>query len=267
MLESILARLRKVDVALNAIGLLLGIFLAAATLLKAADWPEKQSWQPWTGLFIVLLCAAVYVPLFGFYKYLDTRQAREEVWLRDVNTTCQEITYEIGRHCPTVTVGDVAVSFWRCLSDGTFDRRGRFLLAGTRQMSGVAWRRGRGVAGWLWDHLEEGGVTHKLERVNRMVQQRNGMGKEEFNQLPYDERLGLTYHEWRALSRYTGVVAVPEYQGENQLVGILVVDYVGHLRGDDVWGDQIDQIERAVRNDADIAKLRGTLVERLKTRV
>jgi hypothetical protein len=259
----LLAYLRSADVALNALGLVLGVGLAAAMLLKAADWPTQRTWEPWSLPFVALLVAAVYVPLFSFYKYLDTRQAREEVWRRDVSVTCQEIAWEIDKTCPTVSVGALAVSFWRCRKDGTFDRRARFLLSGTRQSSGLEWRKGRGVAGWLWDRERESAIIEKLGPRNEMTQ-------EEFERLPEQERLGLTYVEWQDVSRYTGVAAVREYErsrDEKRLVGILVIDYVGTMERDADGRDQMDQIRHVLLRDDRLARLRGVLVERLKTRV
>jgi hypothetical protein len=147
---------------------------------------------------------------------------------------------------------------WRCRDDESFDFVARFLLRGGRRPCGVAWRRGKGVAGWLWDHgVEKKAAYEKLVNRNRMRQAT-------FEGLPAEERLGLSWAEWRSASEFTGVIAVRQGGGLGaRPLGFLVVDYTGDLTKYAGVPDQIDEMNTALKTDGWLLELQEALTDRV----
>lgn len=141
-MRSAIAKLRRADVALNVTALLLAVYLAVANLLRGAEVPNEATWRPWQATFVLMLVAALFVPLFAFYKFLDARlekldkqqaegdrlRALEERGRarserdhdRDTRVFCQQIAAALARACPQLNLDEFAVQVWICLSDGTF---------------------------------------------------------------------------------------------------------------------------------------------------
>lgn len=63
MLRSVRDRLKRFEGFLYFVTAVLGVYLAGANLLRSAKWPHEVTWTPWSGWFIAMLVAAVYVPL------------------------------------------------------------------------------------------------------------------------------------------------------------------------------------------------------------
>lgn len=147
---------------MNCVACALAVYLAGANILRAAKWPNEAIWQPWTGWFVALLAAALFVPLFALLKYFDAKQekrdkqaAEETVEQRvldaDMARLCQEIAAALARACHGLSLDKVAVQVWLCGErSGVFDRRWRFFLPFDRVASGIIWRKGLGIAGMAW---------------------------------------------------------------------------------------------------------------------
>jgi hypothetical protein len=63
--RTIRARLKSVEVPLFVITFLLGAYLAVGNIFDAANVPHKSTWTPWSAWFVLLLVAAVWVPIYA----------------------------------------------------------------------------------------------------------------------------------------------------------------------------------------------------------
>src|ERR1700722_2291527 len=78
--RAIASHLRAVEVPLLLVTLALGIYLAAGNILDAANVPDESTWEPGKVWFIVLLVAAVWVPIYAVYQTLEARlQSRAKI--------------------------------------------------------------------------------------------------------------------------------------------------------------------------------------------
>jgi membrane-associated PAP2 superfamily phosphatase len=69
---------KKAEVPLYFLTAALGLYLAGASLLRGAKFPDETTWTPWTIWFVLLLVTAVYVPIYALYKALDASFERED---------------------------------------------------------------------------------------------------------------------------------------------------------------------------------------------
>jgi hypothetical protein len=148
----------------------------------------------------------------------------------DLELLCQRSVSAIADHCQDATVNDLSVQVWLCRPDGTFDRRAVFMLPEARPHSGIEWRQGKGIAGTAWASRSEGGAD-----LGRLKAQLATLGDTPFNQLPDDERYGMTASEVRRTSHYAGIYAIPLFAlGDPETtLGVYVIDYIG---GDGAFG-------------------------------
>ena len=121
--SAIRARLKSVEVPLFVITFLLGAYLAVGNIFDAANVPDKSTWTPWSVWFVLLLVAAVWVPVYALYQTVEARlQSREKRQTQaeklqtsavaQLARTCQQIVEAISRPLdtgrgrrPTVTSG------------------------------------------------------------------------------------------------------------------------------------------------------------------
>jgi hypothetical protein len=227
VLSRVLAATRRFEVLLFSVAMVLGAYLAVANLLRAANH-HSTVWDPWHPLFIVMLVAAVFVPVYAFLRALDARELKADAARRklqnDLELLCQRSVSAIADHCQDATVNDLSAQVWLCRPEGTFDRRAVFMLPEARPRSGIEWRKGRGIAGTAWARRSEGGAD-----LSRLKSQLTALGDAAFNDLPEDERYGMTASEVRKTSHYTGVYAIPLFALEDPktTLGVFVVDYTG----------------------------------------
>lgn len=222
-------RVKKVELLLYFVTALLATYLAVANILRAAKWPDEATWAPGTTWFWLIVACAVYVPLYALYKALDAHfegADKETATLdRDLELVCQRVVAEIANSCPAVNVNELAAQVWICKEDDTFDRRAFFFLPEKRKRSGIMWRKGKGVAGMAWRAGDD-----LLADLAPLRAKLSALGDSAFDQLPEDERYGMTAHETKATSRYGGVCAFQLFSQENNassLLGIFVIDYIG----------------------------------------
>lgn len=244
--------LRPFELEINVLGCALGIYLAASNALKGAQWPTADFWQPWRWAFIAMLAAALFVPLFALYKYLDARFAVLEA---DLSSNCQDVALTIMRRCPGLDLDNLAVQVWICNEKrGTFDRRSRFFLPRARPPCGVAWRKGVGVVGMAWETGRDWAIDLRSYHARRAE-----LTEEDFDQLPVSERLGMRWVDFENSKRYAWVSAtrlVPE-KDPRRVIGMLVVDY---------RGDRPDDLARISTDPAFLNEYEehvGTIVRRL----
>ncbi len=118
-------------------------------------------------------------------------------------------------------------------------------------------KKGKGAAGWLWEHGEHRAISEKL-------QARNAMSKPVFERESPRRRLGLSYDEWQRVSHYTAVYAMKEFgPGSHGLLGILVIDYRKPLTTNGSGVDQLDCIKKLAQDDSEFLELRGAIVREL----
>lgn len=231
----LVALLRRIEVPLNVVALVLAVYLAAGNLLKGAKYPDEATWLPWTGWFIGLLVAALFVPIFALWKFFDAREEKKDKRTAeaerdrarldaDMAVLCQQVAAAIARRCPNLNLDHLAVQIWLCNDDGTFDRRYRFFLPYDRQPSGVQWRKGRGVAGMAWKRNKDLAVD--LQAVHS---RRRELGEKAFDALPSDQRLGMTYAQLATTEKYAGIVAMRLFStaAAPELLAMLVLDVTG----------------------------------------
>jgi hypothetical protein len=242
---------------LYVVALIAGVYVAAAGPLKSEDWPSGRAWQPGAPLFITLIVAGVYIALFTFYKQAESRAARGDARRADATLLCQQMAWHLATQCPGIALSKLAVSFWVCKRKGRFDRTIRFYLPGSRGSSGVPWEKGKGVAGWLWEHGQQRAMSEKL-------QTRNAMSKRAFDQEPPARRLGLSYAEWQLVINYTAVYAMKEFRPDSaNLLGILVIDYAEALTQDASGDDQLVCVKKIVQDDGVFSQYRGAIAKTL----
>ena len=221
-------KLKHYEVALFCLAVVLGVYLAGATLLKGAKYPNEPTWAPWTFWFDLMLAAAVFVPLYAFYKALDAYFLDEDKNVtklkNDLDLLCQRTVAAIVAGCEGVSANELCAQVWLCKNDGTFDRRASFFLPDVRKRSGIAWGKGKGVAGTAWA-LEED-LLVDLGDLRREL----AKGAAAFERLDQSVRYGLTAAEAKNTSSYTGVCALRlvSHGASPRLLGIFVIDYTGN---------------------------------------
>lgn len=225
MARAIRDKIKRYDFAVNVVAAILAIYLAVGNILRGVDVPNEAFWLPWKTSFIALLVAAIYVPVYGFYKALDARYESQDREVnerqRDLSIHCQQGAAALLGQCPETSLNELTVQVWRCRDDETFDRRARFFLPHYHKSSGVEWRMGKGVAGTAW--AQEQPVVVDLAPLH----ERAKVGERAFNALPADERYGMSYQELQASSDSRGVAAYPLFSTEpvRTLLGIFLIDY------------------------------------------
>jgi hypothetical protein len=233
-LRSVRDAVKRAELPLYFLTAALAAYLAAANILRAAKWPDEETWAPGRVWFWAIVAAAVYVPIYALYKALDAhferldKQAAETSeaelqLLRDLKLLCQQAVAAIADACKGVEVNDLAIQVWLTRPDGSFRRTVRFYLPEERKSSGIEWHRGHGVAGTAWAADED--LYADLRPLKAKLRR---LGPRKFNRLPPEERFGMRAKEVRG-SRYTGICAVRLFslaEGE-PLRGIFIVDYVG----------------------------------------
>jgi hypothetical protein len=227
VLPKVLAATRRFEILLFAVAMVLGVYLAVATLLRAANH-HSTAWEPWHPLFIAMLVAAVFVPVYAFLRALDARALKADAakgrLQANLELLCQRTVSAIADECQDATINDLSVQVWICRPDDGFDRRAVFMLPEARPHSGIEWRKGKGIAGIAWARTEEMGAD-----LGRLKSQLLGLGDAEFDQLPAGRRYGMTAAEVRKTSHYAGIYAIPLFSElePTSILGIFVIDYVG----------------------------------------
>jgi hypothetical protein len=236
---SAMRRLRDVvkryEVLLYFVTALLAVYLAVANILRAAKWPDEATWAPGTTLFALVIGCAVWVPLYALYKAIDAHlesvdkeaaaaDQRRVTLTADLELLCQQTVAALAHGCDKVGVNDLAAQVWICRPDGTFDRAARFFLPQERPSSGIEWTKGKGVAGMAWKADQ-----HLRSDLRPLHAQLDSLGQEAFDELPADERLGMTAVEVSNTRDYTGICAIRLFSQEAKpyLLAIFVIDYVG----------------------------------------
>ncbi len=260
VVRAVIRWLQRLDLGLNLVAAALGSYLVIATSLKGANWPSETFWSPSHGWFIAMLFAAFYVPLFAFYKYASERFAVAAADLTvaeaDLALMCQQIALRLLRHRPGLDLDRVAVQVWLCdEGSGSFMRHSRFFLPEHRPLSGVAWRKGVGVAGAVWAQ-EKNSMSIDLRRLQAV---RSTMSEGAFNERPAADRLGMTWRDFENTKRYSWVWATRLLSERKQghVLGVLIVDYTGK---------QVDELESLVLDVAfvdDAGIVVGAIVRQL----
>jgi hypothetical protein len=248
--RAIRARLKSVEVPLFVITFLLGAYLAVGNIFDAANVPNKSTWTPWSVWFVLLLVAAVWVPVYALYQTVEARlQSREKRQTRAVALlarTCQQIVEAISTACPAIAVSDLAACVWSCQADDTFKELARFYLPQDRPPTGVEWRKGKGVAGRAWADNED--LRSDLRPLIALLEE---IGRDAFDALAPSERFGLSAAELLSTRQYTGICAIRLFStdAKPRLLGMLVLDYAGSEHFDCVAEQAVG---RAVRGYAGI---------------
>jgi hypothetical protein len=223
----VLAAVRRFEVQLFWVAMLLGVYLAVATLVRGTRH-HGSAWEPWHPLFVVMLVAAVFVPIYAFFRALDARELKADAAASklqgDLELLCQRTVSAIADHCQDTTVNDLSVQVWICRADGGFDRRAAFMLPEARPRSGIEWRKGKGIAGTAWAWRKEVGAD-----LSRLEGELARLGDAEFNRLPDGERYGMTAVEVRKTTNYAGIYAIPLFAvgDPKATLGVFVIDYTG----------------------------------------
>ena len=255
-------QVKRLEVPLYFLTAVLGVYLAGGNVLRGAKVPNEAAWSPLSVWFIGLLVCAVYVPLYALYKALDAyletkdRKAAQTAELRqsldhDLDLVCQQAAAAIASRCPALHINDIATHVWLCREDGSFERRGQFFLPHLRKRSGIAWRRGKGVAGLAWEANRD--LAADLRALH---QERQRLGPADFDALPAPKRYGMTSEEFEAAGRYTGIVAIRLFstEAEPKLLAMFVIDYIGTTEFDCV---------AAASREREVASLLGGCERRL----
>jgi hypothetical protein len=240
LLRKLRDRIKQFGRALSATAVLLGVYVAAGTVLLGADWPNKEFWEPWSKPFVLLIIAAVYIPLYAAFRDLDAdlaeqdRKRAEETQARgnavqSLAVLCQQVVAELAARCLHLNLTEVSTQIWLCGEDGRsferWDDRLRFFLPYLRRKrSGVAWERGKGVAGMAWQRNEDLSVD-----LNELQEAHGRLGRDAFDALPANARHGMTYGEVLATIQYKGIAAIRLFSTDPTptLLGMFIVDYTG----------------------------------------
>jgi hypothetical protein len=227
----VLAAMRRFEILLFTVAMALGAYLAVANLLRAADH-HSTAWEPWHPLFIAMLVAALFVPIYAFLRAFDARELKADAarskLQNDLELLCQQSVSAIADHCQDASVNDLSVQVWLCRADDGFDRRAVFMLPEARPHSGIVWRKGKGIAGSAWADRSEFSAN-----LGPLKSQLATLGDGRFDRLPEDERYGMTASEVRKTSHYAGIYAIPLFalNDPETTLGIFVIDYTGEDDG------------------------------------
>lgn len=227
MFPGVRAAMRRFEVQFLWVAMVLGIYLAVATLLRAAR-DQPMALEPWRPLFIAMVVAAIFVPIYTLLRALDARELKADAvggkLQNDLELLCQRTVSAIADHCQDATVNDLSAQVWICRPDGSFDRRAVFMLPEARPHSGIEWCKGKGIAGTAWARGEEMGAD-----LGRLKSQLASLGEAEFDRLPAGQRYGMSAAEVRKTDHYAGIYAIPLFAAPepSSTLGVFVIDYVG----------------------------------------
>jgi hypothetical protein len=216
---------KRFEVLLYFLTAILGLFLAAGAIFRAAKYPSESVWLPGKPLFWGLVVSAVWVPIYALYKaidaHLETRDRVQSGAERDLAIACQKVVSEVADACGNVGVNDLHTAVWLCCDDGSFKELARFYLPHDLKASGVVWRKGKGVAGIAWE------ADSDLDSdLTVLLAQWASIGDEAFDALPASERLGLQSSDLAKTRGDTGVCAIP-LRVEGTLIAMFVLVYAG----------------------------------------
>jgi hypothetical protein len=196
------------------------VILAAA---HSADFPHESDWTDGHVLPIIQIVAIVLWVVSQIAQAVQGRRSRRNVKLEDA---CRDVAAFIDESCPRLPLSHVGVHIWEVpMLRGNLRRSASFLLIGNRARSGIHWTKGKGVVGYAWEHKVA--LTKDLEEVRSRAK-----SPEQFAALPEDDRLGLSWDEFRSTPRYRAVYARPLYSREGRGVkGVIAIDLLknGHF--------------------------------------
>jgi len=230
-LESTLAPLRLAMAWLarwaDVFGLCLGAAAVVLAFLHSANKPSADAWSGLHALPVSQVAAVVLVVICQATVVVRGRVGRGDRGLADA---CREVAAYIDDSCPGVRLSEVGVHIWKVsgIRRQHLRRAGTFLLIGDRARSGIRWRQGKGVVGFAWERRET--LVRDLEAIRARAASRD-----EYEQLPGDDRLGLSWAEFQRTPQYQAVAASPLYKrgvraGSAEVVGVLAIDFLskGH---------------------------------------
>lgn len=207
----------------DVFALCFGAAAAALAFLHSANSPSAYTWGGLRALPVLQIAAVVLAVACQATVVVRGRIGKGDHALAEA---CREVAAYVDESCPGVRLSAVGVHIWKVggVRRQYLRRSGTFLLAGDRARSGIRWRRGKGVVGFAWDRRET--LVRDLEAIRARTASR-----EQFEQLPEDERLGLSWGEFQRTPQYQAVAASPLYKrggkaDSAEVVGILAIDFL-----------------------------------------
>lgn len=232
------SRLRRHETFLFIVSAILGVYLALAPFLRAANLPKVGAWEPWSFWFILMALSAVWVPVYALYKALDARESKAEKdqarLVSDLQISCQDAVSVIVEEVEDVSANELAAHVDICRPDGSFlpvDSSYRFCLRRFSPWLGAQPCKGKGVAGMAWRLAKP--IKSNLAELYRMLPEGGDGSDARFNALPPDKRLGMKASELRAMQDWVaGVYAFPVFSPRapidpSEPLAIFTIEYDG----------------------------------------
>jgi hypothetical protein len=210
--------------------LLLGAAASTLALAHSGQFPKAEDWAGGAPLITAQISVTA---LFLVTQSLNTfarRKARRNRMLEDA---CREVAGLIDEQCPDLPLRYVGVRIWSVR--GPFfarhlRRKASFFLTADRAQSGIRWVKGKGVLGVAWEQRRE--VIRDIAPLRERVG-----GKDDFDALPEEDRMQLSYKEFLGIQQYEVVYASPLYSraqtsGDPPVRGVIAIDILkaGHFQ-------------------------------------
>jgi hypothetical protein len=210
--------------------LLLGAAASTFALAHSGEVPKAESWEKGAPLVVAQICVTALFLLTQSLNTFARRSARRNGMLEDA---CREVAGLIDEQCPELPLRYVGVRIWSVR--GPFfarhlRRKASFFLTADRAQSGIRWTKGKGVLGVAWEQRREmiRDISGLRERVH---------GEDDFDALPDEDKMLLSYKEFCGIPQYELVYASPLYSraqtsGNPPVRGVIAIDILqpGHFQ-------------------------------------
>jgi hypothetical protein len=196
-------------------------------LAHSDEWPAGNAWSKGHPLLLAQLVVFVLLGLTQLAILIAGRRGERDKGLEE---SCQLVAAYIDEQCAEVQLRNVGVHVWTVAGPPLaryLKRSSSFLLAGDRERSGITWVKGKGVVGAAWEDGTT--VTRDIDAIRAKASSRAT-----YEALLIEERMNLTWEEFRRTPYYRAVSAIPLYRragGGSQLRGVLAIDFLesGHF--------------------------------------
>ncbi len=239
-------RWTKIGVGVNRIGAILSILATAylAAVGRNAVWSNRGTELTAIGLIGVIAIGST----GARWRQRDDQQKQTQQQL-EAAAPLRTLTWTVYSNDPSLPYPELGASAW--IIEGFRDRRlrriGRHRLNANPVPSSITWTKNKGVLGRCW--AEE---APQVVDTSEYDQKFNDSTQAQWDALPYDERLGLDYGEYRKIvGKYGTVLAFPILTESGKILGCVTLDApAGHHDALDTPG-----VEEAVAGAAALVAL------------
>jgi hypothetical protein len=224
---------RVVLIILRVLGAVVPLLFAALLGMKELGWPDETfgTEGPSRDTIAALAIATVVFGVAGWAAETWTRRGlKRERRARDFEDCCRLAVFHVHRVCPAIPIDQLGAHVWlvrgkRLSWKGSVTpphlrTEALFTMLG-RPSSPIVWTSGKGAIGTAWRDKEPL-LVDLSEEVWDWARQRRDPA---FNELPLQDRLGMSAGEVRRSARYRAIGAFPLVApGSDKVLGVFSVD-------------------------------------------